>query len=217
MANFTIGSESEYIELAPVFNQEFVIITNASMKQNQDGYNSAKSATAITVTEPQIDTAYFQMYGDVFKYQINGTIMKDSLCIVDAEESKCKTSKPEEMMPFYLITSAEGSNLLGGLDGFIGLSPSNVSYLISYGQYLKSRGLIEQDSFSYKSSKSANEIVFGDYNFSAPQWNLTRYLYSSKTEDLETLWGANFIDLTLEGHELFNASNKVIIFEPTAQ
>jgi hypothetical protein len=147
---------------------------------------------------------------------MNGNLMLDTLCQLN-EEGCLKATKDEELFPFFLVTQSDSANLLGAIDGFLGLSPSKTPGFRSFGQHLKQQKLIEVDSLSISNVNKAIEISFGEYNTSAPQVNFTLFVNSTSTKERQTLWGVKFNRLDLDGVSFMpNNTDNYMVFEPTS-
>lgn len=110
---------------------------------------------------------------------MNGTYVNDTLSTTlnNATLDKIYTNASADVYSFFLMqdiilgeTQKAGINLLG--DGILGLTPNLGSGKETYGQYLKRRNLIKEDSFAmdlnYTQSTSTANITFGKFNATAP-------------------------------------------------
>lgn len=149
MAEFTLGSNTtQIIRLVPILNQDFTFVANASIKNEGMGYNSYLSTSGKEITDPFLTETQFHLYGDILSFSMNGTLFKDSLCILN--DTDCQSAlKDEQLFPFFLANASDSANLLGAIDGFMGLAPSSTPGMKSYGQHLKDNKLIEMDTVSF--------------------------------------------------------------------
>jgi hypothetical protein len=75
--------------------------------------------------ENQVNETTFSLYQDIVSFSMNGFLMRDSLCILNDTVCQQDTKSQDKLMPFFLANASESANLLGAIDGFMGLAPSS--------------------------------------------------------------------------------------------
>ncbi len=133
---------------------------------------------------------------------LNGTNVKDSLCLdIPGHFEQCYTEKLEDHINFFLVQNVSNQPLFGIGQGIVGLAPrkkKTAGSLTSFGEYLASRNLIEDNTVSFLYNGSAGispKVIMGD-KFINTTGNTREVIYRPfdyKVDGIsEEIWATSF-------------------------
>ena len=81
-------------------------MANSSIKADPtSGYCPENSTSAKNSTDLDISKAQFELYGDFLSFSMNGTLLRDTLCLPN-EESCISATEYDQMFPFFLVSES---------------------------------------------------------------------------------------------------------------
>lgn len=182
-----VGRKNNTVNLRPTFQMDFTAIAAQNCTscplRNFDA-NASETEHFLKPVTPGLQAIEIGIKDSNYSFLVNGTFVTDTLSTTSnlGANEKIYTNATSDVYTFFLIqnitTGSYQKDFFGLVgDGLLGMTPNLGSGKQTFGQYLKGRKFINEDSFAIDFNASettrAVSITYGKFNTTAPSSSIS--------------------------------------------